>query len=227
MSTDDHERFAQWDAAFVLGALTPADRHDYERHLERCPSCQEAVGQLVPLPGLLARITPSPEGTNEHASPPDLMEGLLLKESQRTTRRRRLLGRLATAAAVLAVVIGIPAALLTQSSEDVVSVALAPVAGSYTTMNVEIDLTQTSWGTRLAIECDYPPTDAYGDQAQWYGLVVTDHTGSTTQVSTWQAVANDVVTLDAATAVDLEDITSLTVVTPTGESVLTAPVAVK
>ncbi|OAV59375.1 anti-sigma factor family protein [Enteractinococcus helveticum] len=224
MSNQEHERFAQWDAAFVLGALTPADRHDYEHHLEQCSICRDAVGELVPLPGLLARITQPPSQKPEQPAPADLMEGLLLKQAQHRTRRRALLGRIAVAAAVLALVIGIPATLLVRTPDANVSVALAPAANTYTTMSVDIDLEPASWGTRLAIECAYPPNSGYSYQSPWYGLLVTDNTGTTTQVSTWQAVSDDVVNLESATAVDLEDIASLSVVTSTGDTVLTAPV---
>lgn len=51
----DHEAFAEWDAAYVLGALSPDDRHAYEDHLAGCARCRTAVAELVPLPGLLSR----------------------------------------------------------------------------------------------------------------------------------------------------------------------------
>jgi hypothetical protein len=54
----DHERFADWDSAYVLGALSPAERREYEGHLESCERCRRAVEELAPMPGLLARLTP-------------------------------------------------------------------------------------------------------------------------------------------------------------------------
>jgi len=53
---DDHEEYAELDAAYVLGALAPAERRDYERHLERCERCRAAVAELAMLPGLLGRL---------------------------------------------------------------------------------------------------------------------------------------------------------------------------
>lgn len=32
----DHAQFAEWDAAYVLGALNSADRRLFEAHLEDC-----------------------------------------------------------------------------------------------------------------------------------------------------------------------------------------------
>jgi len=42
--------------AYVLGALAPADRSAYERHLANCARCREEVAQLAGLPGLLGRL---------------------------------------------------------------------------------------------------------------------------------------------------------------------------
>ena len=48
------DKFAQWDAAYVLGALSPAERREFEEHLASCPPCQAAVSELAAMPGLLA-----------------------------------------------------------------------------------------------------------------------------------------------------------------------------
>jgi hypothetical protein len=53
------DKFAQWDAAYVLGALSPADRREYEEHLASCPACQAAVSELAGMPGLLAQVSPA------------------------------------------------------------------------------------------------------------------------------------------------------------------------
>ena len=52
------DRFATWDAAYVLGALSPVERREYEEHLAGCPACQAAVSELAGLPGLLAQVPP-------------------------------------------------------------------------------------------------------------------------------------------------------------------------
>jgi hypothetical protein len=43
-------------AAYVLGALSPAERSDYERHMAECPICRTDVAELAVLPGLLGRL---------------------------------------------------------------------------------------------------------------------------------------------------------------------------
>jgi anti-sigma-K factor RskA len=55
-SNPDHARFAEWDAAYVLGALSPAERREFEDHLDDCEKCRAAVSELSALPGLLGRI---------------------------------------------------------------------------------------------------------------------------------------------------------------------------
>ena len=51
------DKFAQWDAAYVLGALSPAERREFEEHLASCPQCQTAVSELAAIPGLLAQVS--------------------------------------------------------------------------------------------------------------------------------------------------------------------------
>lgn len=226
MSRQDHDHFAEWDGAYVLGALTPADRSLYEEHMEQCQLCRDSVSELSPMPGLLAQIRPEPESTeSEHSQEPaDLMNAMLREENQHRSRRRRLAGWAAAAVAVLVLAITVPVALMLQASDDDVSVALEPVDSTPSSMRVEVTLDPTEWGTRLSIECEYSTDMDYREQQTWYALVVTDADGASTQVSTWKAVSGETVTLDAATAVDLDDMDSLTVVTASGEEVLTAPI---
>jgi hypothetical protein len=44
--------------AYLLGALDPADRSEFEEHLNTFPTCQAELLRLAPLPGLLQRLTP-------------------------------------------------------------------------------------------------------------------------------------------------------------------------
>jgi hypothetical protein len=41
---------------YVLGALSPREREDYERHLATCPECRAEVAELADLPLLLGRL---------------------------------------------------------------------------------------------------------------------------------------------------------------------------
>ena len=48
--------YATWDAAYVLGSLSPADRREYEAHLSVCPLCNQAVSELSGMPALLSKV---------------------------------------------------------------------------------------------------------------------------------------------------------------------------
>jgi carotenoid cleavage dioxygenase-like enzyme len=51
----DHAH-ATWDAAYVLGALSDADRREFEAHMSGCVSCREAVSDLGGVPPLLSLL---------------------------------------------------------------------------------------------------------------------------------------------------------------------------
>lgn len=50
------DAYADWDAAYVLGALSSVERHDFERHLAQCADCARMVAELAALPGLLGTV---------------------------------------------------------------------------------------------------------------------------------------------------------------------------
>src|ERR1700735_5837467 len=52
---DNHE-YATWDAAYVLGSLSPADRREFEGHLCVCPLCSQSVSELSGIPALLSKL---------------------------------------------------------------------------------------------------------------------------------------------------------------------------
>ena len=121
------DKFAQWDAAYVLGALSPAERREFEEHLASCPSCQAAVSELAALPGLLAQLSPDDAAMLALADdsvpvpaeapalsaaqtdviedgPPSLLLPKMIKKVR--TRRRRIVAAVAGIAAAVILVIG-------------------------------------------------------------------------------------------------------------------------
>lgn len=54
--TASHDDYATWDAPYVLGALAPDQRLEYEAHLSECAECRLAITGLSGLPGLLSHI---------------------------------------------------------------------------------------------------------------------------------------------------------------------------
>jgi carotenoid cleavage dioxygenase-like enzyme len=92
MPQDAHEHeYAIWDAAYVLGALSDADRREFEAHLAGCISCQEAVNELTAVSPLLSLLdydqVVGADATDESAAVPpcpDLLTSLLAKADQRS-----------------------------------------------------------------------------------------------------------------------------------------------
>ena len=59
--------YLRWDAAYVLGALPPRERREYENHLAGCAECTTDVLELAGIPGLLARARTTPSSTGPDA----------------------------------------------------------------------------------------------------------------------------------------------------------------
>jgi carotenoid cleavage dioxygenase-like enzyme len=88
--TDGASDYAMWDAAYVLGSLSDADRREYEAHLEGCGECRTAVTELAAVSPLLSALDYNDviarNGADEtSAAPPcpDMMTSLLAKADQR------------------------------------------------------------------------------------------------------------------------------------------------
>ena len=103
--------FREWDAAYVLGSLDPADRRVFEDHLRPCAACRAAVAELAGMPGLL-RMVPADEATALGGAPDAEVVELasVARAVQRDRRRRTAL--LASAAAALLVLGGVAGVLL-------------------------------------------------------------------------------------------------------------------
>jgi hypothetical protein len=231
--------FAHDDAAYVLGALGPAERLAFERHLDGCAECTRSVRGLAGLPGLLSRVDRevleevTPELTHDLAPVPgpDTLLAATARAARRA-RRWRTAVTAATAAAAAAVVTALVVPPLTSGDPD--SGAPDVVAGSHLQMAqvgdvpVEADLAlqQVTWGTRLELTCTYdtglvryslPP-------AVDYVLVVQTRDGHVERVGSWRSVDGRTMQLSAGTAATPSQIKAVEVRTPDGRIVLTAAV---
>ena len=45
--------YEMWDAAYVFGSLSAADRREFEAHMANCSACRDAVADLS---GMQARL---------------------------------------------------------------------------------------------------------------------------------------------------------------------------
>jgi hypothetical protein len=210
------------DGAYVLGALSPADRAAFERHLPGCAACRRSVNQLAGLPGLLARVPAEVLDSGELPVPvPDTLLPSLLRRARRTQRRRTLAIAGLAAAVLAAVGIGIGIATHDGGSPSSPPTAAAerfqPVGAQ--SLSGWVSLTPVGWGTRLDLTCTYAEEgSAYAGP---YTVVVTRADGSTEPVTSWKALPGKTIHLSAGTATALGQISEVTVRNSDGRTVLT------
>jgi hypothetical protein len=221
--------YAELDGSYVLGALAPSERRDFEQHLPGCKACTRAVRDLAGLPGLLARVDRIVLDDPPPAEPvPPTLLPTLVHEVRRSARRRTVVTAGLAAAAALVVAGGAVAVT------DAVHVSGETVGGTvvaaqqmrpvgHPPMSARVSLATVDWGTRLDLTCRYAPVGdgAYHQaQAQDYALVVRTADGRTEQVATWRALPGRQMRLTAATRLDAAEITAVEVRLPDGRPVL-------
>jgi anti-sigma-K factor RskA len=89
MTTGDHTTFKDDVGAYLLGALSDAERASFEAHLEGCPECRHELERLRPAADLLPRSV-------EQVEPPPSLKRSLMEVVEREAapqREARPLGR--------------------------------------------------------------------------------------------------------------------------------------
>lgn len=229
------------DGVYVLGALPPNERLDFERHLRGCDDCARAVRELAGLPGLLGRVDADLLASARGDEPvPRTLLPSLSREVTRAGRRHALafagLGA-GLGAAAAAVVTGVvlsftgagdrsahpvaaPTTTTAPAAPAAVSRPMTPVGD--VPVRASVTLEPVMWGTRLALECTYDPgTVEYELPPEVdYLLVVRTRDGQSEQVGSWRSAGGTTMQLAAATASDAAEIASVEVQTPDGRVVL-------
>lgn len=192
------DRYTTWDAAYVLGSLSSAERREYEAHLETCDRCRAAVGDISGMPALLAMLDVDDVRTlakeEQQPAPPPLRPEVRTQVLDKVRWRRRR-SRLLTYAAV-----GVAAALLAVGLVIAVRpgiVGLQPGTSQVTAQQLEmnklvttpfsatISLNSFAWGTRIDMACTYGDWSSGGAPPSNLGMVVVGRDGSHTQIATW------------------------------------------
>jgi hypothetical protein len=228
--------YAHDDGAYVLGALSPAERLEFERHLANCDECGRSVRALAGLPGLLDRVDASvlEHPTADPPLPATLLPALT-REVGRARRRRAStiagLGAAAVTVAALSVPVvasltdggappTTPSAGSTASAGGVVTRAMVPQGD--VPIAATLGLEQVAWGTRMLLTCTYEPSSVEYDLPAEvdYLLFVRTREGRTEQVGSWRSVGGTTMQVPAATSVARADIRSVEVRTTSGLVVL-------
>jgi len=217
--TTGHVQYADWDAAYAIGALTAGERREYESHLEGCASCRQALAELASTVALLPRISAEDAGRlGAEQAPSDaqadaaIAAGLAVLDRARRRRRRRT--RWVAAVAAAALVAGAVAVPVTMASisAPVTAFALQDVAD--VPLVASVRLSAADWGTRIDLDCRYPAGPS--GYARRYSLAVVDGQGTATTVSTWSAGPGTDARLSAATATPMGDIRAVEIRSDTG-----------
>jgi hypothetical protein len=193
----DGDRYATWDAAYVLGSLSSTERREYEAHLETCDRCRAAVADLSGMPALLAMLDADDvralQGEQPEPPPlrPEVLESVLDKVRWRRRRTRWLTSAaVGVAAALLAVglviavrpgIVGLQNGDEQQTAQELPMDKLVPTPFSAT-----VALNSYAWGTRIDMACTYGQWSGGGDATPSnLGMVVVGRDGSHTQIATW------------------------------------------
>ncbi len=218
--TDTVDRFRDWDAAYVLGALDSEDRRAFERHLATCPACAAAVAEFAGIPGILSKLSAEDAvalladddvavGVDDHlregVHTPGLVQRLAFAASRR--RRRIRLGMLGAAVAVVAL-ITVGGVVFTAGQTPVAAtVAMVPLQQHGITASMSV--TRKAWGTRFDWSCTYPGAKSIYDSRVSYDLVVVQKSGERSVVASWTSVGPHAAGLTASSDIAYGDISSV------------------
>ncbi|GAA3741147.1 zf-HC2 domain-containing protein [Leifsonia bigeumensis] len=208
------DTYRDWDAAYLLGSLSPAERREFEDHLADCPRCSAAVAELAGLPGLLSMV-PVDEVDPVEEVPKELLPRLVTAARRRRTRVRALTGGLvvAAAAAAVAVTLVLPQIVPADPGEHSAELTLSQVVAS--PLSADVRLIVHDWGTSIEMTCryagDYGGTGGPGGSGADYAMYVTDSAGEATQLATWTAMPGSTVEPSGTTSLTLDEIRSVEV----------------
>ncbi|MFC0624566.1 anti-sigma factor family protein [Kribbella deserti] len=189
--------FREYDAAYLLGALSPGDRRAFEEHLAGCPECAASVATLAGVPGVLAVL---PQEWALEPQAPNLMPKLA-REAERRERRTKRRALITAAAAVATAVVASVGLLMPRDGQpheqpgQVVSLAQLVT----TKLHAKVRIVDEPWGTTIQTTCMYDRSPSSSTRARGYALFVTDSRGEVTQVATWSASPGSIATPTATT----------------------------
>lgn len=221
------DRYGEWDAAYVLGALSPEERREFEEHLSGCAGCQQGVSEFAGIPGLLGQVAPEDAAVWSAAARTEEMPETLLPRmiTSINRRRRRILVAVGTAAAAVVLLVGaltVGPRLLPGGNEPQ-RLAFTPVVAS--SMTALVDLVPVAEGTSVRVECQYGEVNEveHGAAYDRYSIFVVARSGGAVDVKDWSAKPNKVMRPQGLTPLPVSQIERVEIrKATTGETLLTA-----
>ncbi len=205
--TDDN--VAEWDAAYVLGALSLEDRRTYESYLATNPQRAAELTELAGMPGILNALSREEAvaltdlaGGPTAENRPDNIASLAHAAAKRQQRSRRtwLAAAVASAAALLIAGGIVGATVFPNSAAPTQTAAMqamqpTPRGG----LTAELAVTEKKWGTELNWACRY--TTDWSRNVGSYDIVVTTDDGAQRSVGSWKPAGDEATGLSAATSI--------------------------
>lgn len=185
------------DGAYVLGALSPAERAAYERHLATCSFCREAVADISALPDLLSRLDAKefaklldPTLTADH--PGASLRDLAAPASAGKGKRRKTLGVRVLSTVAVAILVGLVGIGVLAWTRDTTAPGSTPSGPAVAMTRVDassqvsatLRLTSTAGGTKADLICTY---SAAAPEASTFRLVAYGHNEEQEQIGSWDA----------------------------------------
>ncbi len=221
--THDDDTYRDWDAAYVLGALSPDDRRTYEAFLAENPDRAKDVSEISGIPGLLKGLSLSAAlalttdvSLQEKRSdvPADVSS---LTRSLRVRRRKArviyTVALLSIAASTLLIGLRVgqdqgKVSGATASERTIVS-SVAMASNEPNTVAANLSATRKPWGTLLDINCTY--SSRWSNRAETLDLVITTTTGARVLVATWASAGHAAKGIAAATQLPVDEIRSISI----------------
>lgn len=236
-SAAGEDRYATWDAAYVLGALSASDRREFEAHLATCPACRDGVAVISGMPALLSQLQSDDVASISAADPatampevsPELLPTLLAAVRWRRRRSRVTAwaaGAAAAAVASIGVAVGVsgvsptapPSPDRPQAAASTGSAALPMTQVGTTALTSTVSVSSQDWGTLIDLNCVcLAPPDAHHDTL---AMVVVGHDGSRTRLATWVAEPGRTATPAGSIAMPTDHIRAVQVVSADNDQVL-------
>ena len=226
--TDFDDPFKDWDAAYVLGALSHEERREYESHLAHCDECSGAVSFFAGIPGILGKLDSKTavgliDGATIESSVDSGDESLFLQKLAKRaeqvrgkTRIRLTIG--IVAAAIISISVGVTTGVLVHSSSSVATSDSNSIGTPMRVTNLQpqvmtasFRITSKAWGTRFDWNCSYPATPRYGQSSTSYDLAIIDTSGRRSIIATWSSSGSKAVGLAATSALPQSQIKSVEV----------------
>jgi hypothetical protein len=225
----ENDDLADWDAAYLLGALSDDEQREYENYLAADPARGAELAELQDITKMFDVLSPeealallaeptgqaaptAPAAPVEPAAPVDAPSAPVVSFAQAADKRRRRTTRWATAlaaAAALLIIGGVVGynAIPTQAPGEPQVSMQAMAAGQRPGVTAALAVTHKQWGTRLDWHCEY--TKDWAKDVDSYDLVVTTVDGKESTVASWSPVGDEAGGLAASTVIPTDQIRSV------------------